>query len=78
MPLTKAEIDAVYDRVMEAVREYYTHPLLQKKEEVINFFRERGLDKYLAFPKSCVVPWVSPENNLILAGRSKNGYIVEV
>lgn len=76
--ISKAEFDAVYDEVMKAVQEYYKGPVMKKKADVIKFFKERGLDKYLAFPKSCIVPWSSPDNNIILVGHDRTGFYPEV
>lgn len=76
--ISKAEFDAVYDEVMKAVQEYYKGPVMKKKADVIKFFKERGLDKYLAFPKSCIVPWNSPDNNIILVGHDRTGFYPEV
>lgn len=76
--LKQAEIDAVYDRAMDAVREYYRGPVMKSKQQIIQFFRERNLDKYISFPKHCFVSWLSPENNLILIGHDRTGFYPEI
>lgn len=71
-------IDVVYETAMNAIREYYRGPVMKTKKQIVEFFRERGLDEYLSFPRRCFVPWSSKENNLILVGHDRTGFYPQI
>lgn len=69
---------ALLDKAQNVVQEYYKNGILKNKKDVIRFFKNFGLDKYISFTKSCFIPFGSKFDNLILIGHDFSGYYPEI